>query len=406
MDRVEQMVGVIPPISRAWLASIAVASVVTSNGIVERVKLVFIPNKISAEPWRLVSLFCYFGPLLFSLVQYLLQISRSVSALEGAYVFDAEMLPKYLTRDLDLELGLRLKTAVELNRTIDFAYFATQIAASIVVASAAIYTVFNFSGTSLIFLGPILERSLLYLWCKISPEDMLLVLGLPVRAKYVVWLTLLLHGILSEDFVVVTGAFRLNFLHGLWTLLTCEFVAEMVVVFTVAHFWWFVRYFLAGDLYHELKTESRRAWVEAYKKNSRSRSQDMPGFALRRSVLTLVSPPWYWVICRQLQAQQAIRQAAATEAIQNAQTSEGVPDDANPENVDSTGAAGGSSETVDHAETTEIAGTTESAEPTEIAEITEITEPTEIADIGTTSETTGSTRYPESLTGQARDAQL
>lgn len=322
MDRVEQMVGDIPPISRAWLASIVIVSVASSNGIVDIVKLVFIPNKISAEPWRLVTLFCYFGPLLFTLVQNLLSISRSVSTLEGGYVFDQEYLPRHLTRDLDDELKIRLKAVVELKKMNDFAYFATQVAASIVVASAAIYTIFKYSGTSLLFLGPILERSLFYIWCKTSPEGVLLILGIPVRAKYALWITQLLYGILSRDFVDVNKAFRIGFLHGLRSLATCEFIAELAVVFIVGHFWWFVRYFLAGELYHELKSELRKVWTMAYERAFQLKN--VPGFALRRAVLSILTPPWYYLICRQLKVEQTIREATRDAQVRNAEHAEQI----------------------------------------------------------------------------------
>lgn len=317
MDRVEQMIVDIPPFARAWLASIVVLSVATSNGIVEPIKLIFIPNKIMKEPWRLVTLFCYFGPLSFALVQNLLLISRSTSSLEGAYMYDAGMIPEHLTRSLDLELSVRLKMKVEKYKMIDFAYFIFQIAASIIMAASATYTLLGFAGTSLVFPAPILERSLLYIWCKTSPEGELIILGFPVKAKYALWVTQLLYGLLSEDFIRITVAFRSGLRRGMWTLLTCDSTVELMVVFLVAHFWWYVRYFLLGDLYNENKTVARRARAQAYKKITLVEVGDSWSNSLRLmlpcTVLALVTPPWYWVICGQLRAQQVAREARANE---------------------------------------------------------------------------------------------
>lgn len=305
------MFGNIPPFARAWLASIAVVSVATSNGIIDPLKVVFIPSKVADEPWRLVLLFCYFGPVSLALVQNLLLISRSASSLEGAYIYNTGMMPKTLTERLEEPQRDQLRQLVEDNRTIDFAYLAIQMAASIVVASSAMYVLLGFSGTSLIFLGPILERSLLYIWCKNAPEAEQVVLGFPIRAKYALWLTQVLYGLLSEDFIPVTKAFRYGFMYGLRQLLTCEFIVELVVVFLVAHFWWYTRFFLLDDLYNETKTNTRKSATEAYAKVWPAGVSSLLKVGLPRLLQKLVTPPWYFVVCTRLYAQQTA--AAAVE---------------------------------------------------------------------------------------------
>lgn len=292
------MVGNIPPILRTWLAAIVVASVATSNSIVEPIRVVFVPSKVMEEPWRLITLFCYFGPMSFSLIQNVLLIAHSTSALESAYIYDSAMIPDLWHQGFGPEQERNLKIAVEKYKMADFAYFAAQVAASIVVASTAIYTLLGFSGTNLIFLGPIFERCLLYIWCRTTPEGQLVVLGFPVKSKHAVYVTQALYGLLSEDFRLVAADFRLSFSEGLHTLVTCEFVVGLVVVFCVGHFWWFLRFFVAGEMYNEGKTEMRRKAAAAYANVSTETNW------IGHAASVLITPPWYWLLCMKLRRQQ------------------------------------------------------------------------------------------------------
>lgn len=310
MERFEDMVRQIPPISRTWIASVVVVSGLTTNNIVPQVKVVFIPNRISEEPWRIFTLFCYFGPLSLALILVLFQIRDSTSALEGGYSNDESILLGQLTAGLDSELIADLKSTFEENRMVDFAYFLFQIATTILVAVTVVYTHFSFTGTSLVFLGPILHNTLLYIWCKTYPQGNLMLLQLPIRAKYAFWTIQLIYMVISDDFLDVIDAYKRGFIQGLHQLLTSQIMVGQVVVVLVAHFWWFMRYFIVENMYNDTKTKTRKDWKEAYEAVA-------PGTSTRsfvhRAAQVVVTPPWYWFISRKIRGQQRIREIFARE---------------------------------------------------------------------------------------------
>lgn len=307
MERFEQMVRQIPPISRTWIALVLVVSGITTNDIVPHVKVVFIPSRIREEPWRIFTLFCYFGPLSLPLVLVLFQIRDSTSALEGGYINEESMLPARLTAGFDAELVEHLKTKFQENRMVDFAYFLFQIAVTILVAVTIVYRHFNFTGASLVFLGPILHNSLMYIWCKTYPESNLMLLQLPIRAKYAYWSVQLIYIVVSEDFLSVIGAYKHGFVTGLYVLLTSLIIVSQVVVVAVAHFWWFLRYFIVETMYNDTKTDTRRDWKRAY-------DSFAPGVSTRSVVRAIaqvvVTPPWYWMISKKFRGEQRVREIA------------------------------------------------------------------------------------------------
>lgn len=315
MDTFEQMVRQIPPISRTWIALVLVVSGLTTNNYVPHVKVLFIPDRIREEPWRIFTLFCYFGPLSLLLVLVLIQIKDSTSALEGGYISEESMIPARLTVGFDAELVEHLKTKFQDNRMVDFAYFLFQIAATILVTVTIVYRHFNFTGASLVFLGPILHNSLMYIWCKTYPESNLMLLQIPIRAKYAYWSVQLIYMVISDDFLAVIAAYKQGFLKGLYVLLTSLIIVSQVVVVLVAHFWWFLRYFIVETMYNDTKSDTRRDWKKAY-------DSFAPGVSTRSVVRAIaqvvVTPPWYWTISWELLGQQRVREIAREEASEEA----------------------------------------------------------------------------------------
>lgn len=294
-----------PPISRGWIGIIVGVAALVTNKMVAPSKLMFLPNKVAAEPWRIFTLFCYFGELLFNLVVYLFLISKSFGALEGSYVLDIGMFPRKLVAGLNEQLRAELVAIIEKNKGIDFAYFVMQIAVSVIAAVTFIFYGFGISGPELVYLGPILERLLLYIWCKIYPEQDFFMFAFHVRAKYAPWVVATLVWIFSQDYLDAIAAFSKSFVQGIFSVLRLGLFLLAFVWFSVGHTWWFVRYFLLGDVYNEELTETRKSWQAAYDKYDgvdpqRKGLRDLYQFFL----LTLVIPPWYWVVAQNLHSQQ------------------------------------------------------------------------------------------------------
>lgn len=304
MDRVIQMVRQIPPISRSWLALAIVVSILNSNNILPTLKFMFLPGRIGVEPWRILVLFCYFGPLSLLLIIHLINIRDAMSALESGFINDESVLPEWMTTDLDELLRDQLNAQFERHRVRDFAYFLGQMATTITLEVYIIYRLFGYTGPSLVFLGPILHDSIVYTWGKTYPEAEMFLLLVPLRAKYTYWMLEFIHFLISPDFFDVVRAYKVGFLMGLYKLFTYPSTVKVMVVVLVAHFWWFMRSFITESMYNDTKTASRRNWKNAY-------NEIAPGMSTRnvycRIVQVVLTPPWYWLISRSIRSQQRIR---------------------------------------------------------------------------------------------------
>lgn len=302
MDRIP-VFGNIPPISRAWLAAMFVLAAVTTNNIVPLAKLVFIPKKIAAEPWRLVLLFCYFGGLSLILLQHALLISRTTSQLENAFTLDLSCVPLRYVARLPPALRARLRAAMAENRTADYAYFLALVAASIVGLVYVTIWLDSFN-VALVYLGPVLEAVLMYVYCRNSPEADMVILGFLCKAKYCPFIMLALKFLLSDDYTEFVASVRHDgVVRSLSWLLHSSFAVETVFVYLAGHTWWFVRFFCMENLYNEHRTDTRAAWADAY---AAVAVDDAPWWLNVARVVTL--PVWYhWTIWQLLREGEAPR---------------------------------------------------------------------------------------------------
>lgn len=297
-----------PPISRAWVIAMTVLAALTTNDIVPLEKLVLIPKKLSTEPWRLVSLFFYFGPLSLWLLQHALLIVRTTGPLEMAYHLGLSSVPSRTVAKLTAQLRQHLAAAMAANKMADFAYFMVLVAASILALVMASIYVNMFSG-NLVFPGPILDKVLLYIWCRNCPEEQLVLVGVALRAKYFPFIMNLLQFFMQKEYHTFVAIVRSQGLRDavLW-LVRSPYAVETLIVFVVAHSWWFVRFFCIEDVYNEAKSELRELWRAAYAQYSAA-----SGPAWLEAARWLTLPPWYHVTISRLLREQG--PAAANELL-------------------------------------------------------------------------------------------
>ncbi|OBA20171.1 hypothetical protein METBIDRAFT_33106 [Metschnikowia bicuspidata var. bicuspidata NRRL YB-4993] len=300
MDRLNPLAIPLLPVTKTWVCAIVAMAAATSMDMVSPTKLIFYPSKMLAEPWRLVTSFCFFGPIQFSLVQYIFIIARTNNALEERYMHRIEYLPQNWIRGLDNELRAELRDEFERRKSADFAYFVGRIAMSIVATILILSLRYDIAG-NFYLLGPGLEKILLYILCRNTPADYIQIMGISIKAKYAPFLMQFLEFLFSNEFKLLSHMLRHNVLQALAVFLTSGIVQKTILVFTVGHLWWYIQFFYVEQVYDESATSKQREWARAhaaFRKNS-IQWADLPNM-----YRYLITPPWYFPFVRILKRKQ------------------------------------------------------------------------------------------------------
>lgn len=301
MDRLNPLAIPLHPVTKTWVYSIVALGAATSMDIVSPAKLVFFPSRVFAEPWRLVSSFCFFGPLQFTLLQYVLIIARTNNSLEGQYLYRMEFMPINWICNLDSQLRADLRQEFERRKTVDFAYFMARIGMSAVVAIVVLSRWVDIAG-NFFLLGPALEKILLYILCRTTPTDHLQIMGISIKAKYAPFLTQFLEFLFSSEFKSFNYLLLFNKNQAVRLLLASSLVRQTVLVFGVGHVWWFLQFFYLESAFDEVSSRKQRELTVAYAALTKSHSQwlDLPNLYRH-----LITPPWYFFFTRSLMRKQA-----------------------------------------------------------------------------------------------------
>lgn len=281
MDRVLQIVGDIPPNTLAWMGLICCLSFVTTNRFVAPAKLVFVPGKVAQEPWRVVTLFFFLGNFLIYFLQALFLISRCLASFESRYSLHHDIIPQPLMNKLDSPMKERLDRSMLANRTIDYTYFMLSVALSIVVMARAVEAT---TSVQLLFLGPVLEKVIHYLSCRIAPDENFFYYGIRMPARYSPWLLAGLEILFDRDYhLTFREMVQTRSMAAAWRFLASQQVIQLSAALIIGHVWWFVRFFLMTEVYGE--------WVNVFDKSSGSA---WPGNLGRVFLQYLLTPPWYY----------------------------------------------------------------------------------------------------------------
>lgn len=303
MDRIIQLAGGIPPVTRCWLIAIMALSAATLAGLVHANQLLFVPEKaLTSQWWRLITSFCYFGDLLVETVLHIYFISQSFGMIEQLFATTEAHLPRHYQLLLDSTRRRRLDESLNATKTVDFVHYLTMVCVLIV---AAVTVVFYTKNVVLVHLGPIFDSVMMYVWCRSNPLAEVRVFGVVMRAAYVPWVMLLGSWVMSPEFRYDLMFLTSGTLKGLQQVLKRPFVWNTLVRFGIGHFWWYTRLFLLEKVYYDLSSSRRETTLRVARKYQKLPPQAIVRSWYRELLLTLVLPPWYWTILRNLEADQA-----------------------------------------------------------------------------------------------------
>lgn len=299
MDQI--VLGDMPPVTKVRVIAVIALAFLVTNGLIPYSRLHYLPQRIWTEPWRVVTLFFFLGDLLLSLLIGLYQMSKSFADLERGFVLNIDMIPRHVKAQLE-ELQEELAETIERNHTWDFSYFIAQIAVSI-IAAVTLLRMFG-TGNRIEHLGPVLNALVFHIRCRINPEQDVMILGFRVTAKYGSLVMLLVTFLLSIDFSEMVQGFSSSFRLGFQTFFRSELFCLMVLTFTVGHFWWFVHFFLMGEVYNESLSARRKEYAEAYAVYGRGGHKASISDTIHDVLLVFLLPPWYWLEFARLGTQQ------------------------------------------------------------------------------------------------------
>lgn len=172
----EEFLNNIPRVTRYWLLSALLATALTATGAMDPMRLVFIPTDIfyKLQVWRLVTPFCFMGPLGLPLLMNLFFLVR--------YGSEYEKNPFVTTR------------GAFVGGTVDFV-FALLCCGVVLIVLAFFLNLYVMSTT--------LSFAVLYLWSRKNPERPVNLWGFPLKGVYLPWaftaLTTLMGGSPFKD---------------------------------------------------------------------------------------------------------------------------------------------------------------------------------------------------------------
>lgn len=332
MDRLNPLAVSLHPVTKTWVYTIVALSVGTSMGMVSQSKLIFFPSRMLVEPWRLITSFCYFGPLQFALIQFIIIIARTSNSLEEQYIYQMEYLPHKCIIGFDKELKLELNEQFERRKTFDFAYFFAKIAFSI-IATIAIFSRWYDITRDFFLLGPPLEKIVLYIVCRNTPAEYLDMMGISIRAKYMPFLMQFVEFLFSEQLKDFLKNVNKDVKGSVILFMKSTVIRQTLLVFTIGHFWWFIHFFYLKHVYGEFSTTNQEEWFKAHNsfRTGFPKWLDLPNIC--RYILT---PPWYYFITRRILKDQEHRERlseAVNEDILPEENQEDVPEEIDTENI-------------------------------------------------------------------------
>lgn len=287
------------PVSLTWVASVVSAALSIYFNILSPSKFTFATARLKLEPWRLILSFCYLGPPLMGLIQNCYFIAKTVGLLEGVYMFSYGVIPNSWTHGFDETLRSRMVETIARNKTRDFAYFVIQLGLSVALAVWCIYA-FGFE-PKIFLLGPSLQRVMLYIRCRMHPEEQINLMGIGVRAKYAFLASQLVEFLVSNEYFTVISMFSRSPAAALNELLRSQLVYEATLEFCVGHFWWFLRYNYLDVMYNESYDDWTKAYLEAH--GPKLDFQEILRFAM--------TPIWYRSVANEIRKDQRLEEATA-----------------------------------------------------------------------------------------------
>lgn len=283
------------PVSLAWVGSILAASVSIYLNVISPSKFTFVTARMKQEPWRLILSFCYLGPPLITLIQNCYFVAKTVGLLEEVYTFSFGVIPQAWTCHLDEQLRTKAKEIIVRNRSRDFAYLLIQLGLTIALTLWAL-SYFGL-GPRIYFLGPPLQRVMLYIRCRLYPEQQINLMGLGVKAKYAFAASQFLDFLVSEEYSVVIALISVSPFLALKRFFHSQILYEAVLEFCVGHFWWYLRYFYLDEMYND----SQDDWSMANFKVRGGR------ISFQELLRYFVTPFWYKSLMAKLRAEQLMR---------------------------------------------------------------------------------------------------
>lgn len=283
------------PVSLAWVGSILASSMSIYLNLLSPSKFTFVPARLKEEPWRLLLTFCFLGPPLMALIQNCYFMVKTVGLLEEVYTFSYGVVPQALTFHLDEQLRAEAREIIHRNRSRDFAYFIVQLGLTI----ATTVWLLSFFGMEpkIYFLGPALQRIMLYIRCRLYPEQQISIMGVGVKSKYAFAVSQFLDFLISDEYIHVMTILSKSPYFALRHFFTSQILYEAALGFCVGHFWWYLRYFYLDVMYND----SQDDWGIA---NSKVQQGKLSFQELLRYAIT---PIWYKYIMQNLGARQLRR---------------------------------------------------------------------------------------------------
>lgn len=288
----------IPPVTRAWIGSIVVISSACSLNLLNPMKLHYLPGM-----WpRLFTTFSTWGNLSFVLLIQLLYLRSTCGGLERPYQIEIGMFPRSVARLLDDRKRALLKQKLEAYKSLDFAWFLGQIALSAVVAFHLQQNITGNYTVTYWAMGHVLDNILLYISGKLSPNEGFTLFILIIKKRYAFWAYGLASYLFTDEFLLIPQIYaqfglKLTIEH----IITGPFLWCTIFKMLVGHFWWFVRFYLLGDIYNEIKTESREAWLAAFDPyETRDPLKEKLQYFVSDVLRFIVLPPWYAFIVPKL----------------------------------------------------------------------------------------------------------
>lgn len=285
------------PVSLTWVGSVVSAALSIYFNVLSPSKFTFVIPRLKLEPWRLILSFCFLGPPLMGLIQNCYFIAKTVGLLEDVYMFSYGVIPTAWIHDFDEALQSRMVDTIARNRTRDFAYFVIQLGLSVALAVWAIYA-FGFE-PKIFFLGPSLQRVMLYIRCRMHPEEQINLMGIGVRAKYAFLASQLLEFLVSNEYFTVISMFSKSPAAALNELIRSQLVYEATLEFCVGHFWWYLRYNYLDVMYNEQYGDWSKAYLKAYG----------PKLDFQEVLRLIMTPIWYRGIAMEIRKDQMLQQA-------------------------------------------------------------------------------------------------
>lgn len=283
------------PVSMIWIGTIFASSISVYFNVLSPTKFTFATARLKQEPWRILLTFCFLGPPLVGLVQNCYFVAKTVGLLEEVYVFSLGVVPQAWTRGLDETLRAKAREIIAQNRTRDFGYFMIQLGLSIA------FTVWLLSyfgvASSIYFLGPPLQRVMLYIRCRLYPDQDINIMGIEVKSKYAFLASQLLEFLISPEYFKLMTLFPVNPSMAVLHLFSSQILYEAFLEFCIGHFWWYLRYFYLDVMYNDSQDE----WNIAY---SKERQENINFQEILRHVVT---PFWYKKVMKKIMLDQLLR---------------------------------------------------------------------------------------------------